>query len=108
MIVEAWCWLYYHGACGRGPHDYTWWQTETGAISISPLAGVTPTKPGFATLPLPGIVPVLMDENGKEIKENGVNGNLCIKYPWPGIARTIWGDHERYLETYMNTYKGYY
>ena len=105
---EAWHWFYDHVGGGRCPLVDTWWQTETGGIAISPLAGVTPTKPGFATLPLPGIVPVLMDENGKEIKENGVNGNLCIKYPWPGIARTIWGDHERYLETYMNTYKGYY
>lgn len=105
---EAWHWFYDHVGGGRCPLVDTWWQTETGGIAISPLAGVTPTKPGFATLPLPGIVPVLMDENGKEIKENGVNGNLCIKYPWPGIARTIWGDHERYLTTYMSTYKGYY
>lgn len=75
---------------------------------ISPLAGITPTKPGFATLPLPGIFPMLMDENGKEIKGNGVSGNLCIKYPWPGIARTVWGDHERYLKTYMSSYKGFY
>ncbi|TVR19426.1 MAG: acetyl-coenzyme A synthetase, partial [Balneolaceae bacterium] len=74
----------------------------------SPLAGITPTKPGFATLPLPGIFPTLMDENGKEIQGNGVSGNLCIKHPWPGIARTVWGDHERYLKTYMSAYKGYY
>ena len=74
---------------------------------ISPLAGITPTKPGFATLPLPGIFPVLLDENGKEIEGNGVEGNLCIKFPWPSIARTIYGDHERYLQTYMSTYKGY-
>ena len=105
---EAWHWYNDHVGGGRCPIVDTWWQTETGGISISPLAGITPTKPGFATLPLPGISPVLMDENGKEIKGNGVNGNLCIKHPWPGIARTIWGDHERYLKTYMSAYKGYY
>ncbi len=105
---EAWHWYNDHVGGGRCPIVDTWWQTETGGISISPLAGITPTKPGFATLPLPGISPVLMDENGKEIEGNGVNGNLCIKHPWPGIARTIWGDHERYLKTYMSAYKGYY
>jgi acetyl-CoA synthetase len=105
---EAWHWYNDHVGGGRCPIVDTWWQTETGGISISPLAGITPTKPGFATLPLPGISPVLMDENGKEIEGNGVNGNLCIKHPWPGIARTIWGDHERYIKTYMSTYKGYY
>jgi acetyl-CoA synthetase len=105
---EAWHWYNDHVGGGRCPIVDTWWQTETGGIMISPLAGVTPTKPGFATLPLPGITPVLMDENGKEIKGNGVSGNLCIKHPWPGIARTIWGDHERYLKTYMSAYKGYY
>lgn len=105
---EAWHWFYDHVGGGRCPLVDTWWQTETGGIAISPLAGVTPTKPGFATLPLPGIFPALMDENGKEIQENGVNGNLCIKHPWPGIARTIWGDHDRYIKTYMSTYKGYY
>jgi acetyl-CoA synthetase len=105
---EAWHWYNDHVGGGRCPIVDTWWQTETGGIMISPLAGVTPTKPGFATLPLPGISPLLMDENGKEIKGNGVSGNLCIKHPWPGIARTIWGDHERYLKTYMSAYKGYY
>ena len=105
---EAWHWYNDHIGGGRCPIVDTWWQTETGGIMISPLAGITPTKPGFATLPLPGISPSLMDENGKEIQGNGVSGNLCIKHPWPGIARTIWGDHERYLKTYMNTYKGYY
>ncbi|WP_176719504.1 acetate--CoA ligase [Rhodohalobacter halophilus] len=105
---EAWHWYNDHVGGGRCPIVDTWWQTETGGIAISPLAGITPTKPGFATLPLPGISPVLMDENGKEIEGNGVNGNLCIKHPWPGIARTIWGDHERYLKTYMSAYKGYY
>jgi len=105
---EAWHWYHDHVGGGRCPIVDTWWQTETGGIMISPLAGITPTKPGFATLPLPGVFPVLMDENGKEIEGNGVSGNLCIKHPWPGIARTVWGDHERYLKTYMSAYKGYY
>lgn len=105
---EAWNW--YHKHIGKERCDIvdTWWQTETGGILISPLAGITPTKPGFATLPLPGIIPVLMDENGHEIQGNGVEGNLCIKYPWPSIARTVYGDHERYLQTYLSAYKGYY
>ena len=105
---EAWHWYHDHVGGGKCPIVDTWWQTETGGIMISPLAGITPTKPGFATLPLPGVFPVLMDENGKEIEGNGVSGNLCIKHPWPGIARTVWGDHERYLKTYMSAYKGYY
>ncbi|NCP84433.1 MAG: acetate--CoA ligase [Bacteroidetes bacterium] len=105
---EAWYW--YHDNIGKGkcPIVDTWWQTETGGIMISPLAGVTPTKPGFATLPLPGVQPVLMNENGKEIKGNSVEGNLCIRYPWPSMARTIYGDHERFKNTYFSTYKGYY
>jgi len=86
----------------------TWWQTETGGILISPIPFVTPTKPTYATLPFIGIQPALMDEEGKEIKGNQVDGKLCIKFPWPGIARTIWGDHERYKETYFSTYKGKY
>jgi acetyl-CoA synthetase len=105
---EAWHWYHDHVGGGKCPIVDTWWQTETGGIMISPLAGITPTKPGFATLPLPGISPVLMDENGKEIEGNGVSGNLCIKHPWPGIARTVWGDHDRYLNTYMSAYRGYY
>lgn len=105
---EAWHWYHDHVGGGKCPIVDTWWQTETGGIMISPLAGITPTKPGFATLPLPGITPVLMDEKGKEIDGNGVSGNLCIKHPWPGIARTVWGDHERYLQTYMSSYKDYY
>lgn len=105
---EAWHWYHDHVGGGKCPIVDTWWQTETGGIMISPLAGITPTKPGFATLPLPGISPVLMDENGKEIVGNGVSGNLCIKHPWPGIARTVWGDHDRYLNTYMSAYRGYY
>ena len=75
---------------------------------ISPIAGVTPTKPGYATLPLPGIQPVLVDEAGNEIKENGVSGNLCIKFPWPGIIRTTYGDHERCRQTYFSAYENMY
>jgi len=105
---EAWHW--YHDKIGNGkcPIVDTWWQTETGGIMISPLAGVTPTKPGYATLPLPGIEPVLMDEDGNEVEGKGVQGNLCIKQPWPGIARTVYGNHERYKETYFSDYPGYY
>jgi acetyl-CoA synthetase len=105
---EAWMW--YHENIGKGkcPIVDTWWQTETGGILISPLAGITPLKPTFATLPLPGVQPVLMDENKQEIEENNVSGNLCIKFPWPSIARTIWGDHQRYKETYFTAYPGYY
>jgi len=105
---EAWHWYDQHIGRGKCPIVDTWWQTETGGIMISPLAGITPTKPGFATLPLPGIQPLLMDENGRPIEGNGVNGNLCIQYPWPSIARTIWGDHERYKQTYFSSYPGYY
>ena len=105
---EAWHW--YHDKVGKGqcPVVDTWWQTETGGIMISPLAGITPTKPGYATLPLPGVVPAVLDDKGNEIEGNGVQGNLCIKYPWPAIARTIWGDHERYKKNYLSVYQGYY
>ncbi|MDZ7658389.1 acetate--CoA ligase [Fodinibius sp.] len=105
---EAWHW--YHDKIGNGkcPIVDTWWQTETGGIMISPLAGVTPTKPGFATLPLPGVDPALMDDDGKEISGNGVQGNLVIKQPWPGMTRGIWGNQERYMETYFEDYPGYY
>lgn len=105
---EAWHW--YHDNIGKGntPIVDTWWQTETGGIMISPLAGITPTKPGFATLPLPGVQPVLMDEQGKLLKGNSVEGNLCMAYPWPHLARTIYGDHDRFIQTYFSTYPGYY
>jgi acetyl-CoA synthetase len=105
---EAWHW--YNEKIGKGncPIVDTWWQTETAGIMISPLAGITKTKPAFATLPLPGVQPLLVDENGNEILGNGVNGNLCIKYPWPSIIRTTWGDHERCKSTYFSTYKGLY
>lgn len=105
---EAWHWYDEHIGNGECSIVDTWWQTETGGIMISPLADITPTKPGYATLPLPGVFPVLMDENGKEIEGNDVEGNLCIKHPWPSIARTVYGDHERYKQTYLSTYKGYY
>jgi acetyl-CoA synthetase len=106
--VEAWEW--YHKNIGKEkcPIVDTWWQTETGGILISPLAGITPTKPGFATLPLPGIQPVLVDEKGNEITGNGIEGNLCIKFPWPSIIRTTYGDHERCRVNYFATYKNLY
>jgi len=105
---EAWHWYHDNVGKGRAPIVDTWWQTETGGIMISPLAGITPTKPGFATLPLPGVQPVLMDERDQEIKGNSVQGNLCIKHPWPGIARTVYGDHDRYIKNYFSRYPGYY
>ncbi len=106
--VEAWEW--YHKNIGKEncPIVDTWWQTETGGILISPLAGLTETIPGFATLPLPGIQPVLVDEKGNEITGNGVEGNLCIKFPWPSIIRTTYGDHERCRTTYFATYHNLY
>lgn len=101
---EAWNWYNENIGKGRCPIVDTWWQTETGGILISPIAGVTKTKPTYATLPLPGVQPILVDENGVEIEGNGVSGNLCIKYPWPSIIRTTWGDHERCRQTYFSTY----
>lgn len=105
---EAWHWYNENIGHRRCPLVDTWWQTETGGILISPLAFVTPTKPSHATLPLPGIQPVLMDELSNEIHGNQSGGNLCIKYPWPGMARTIYGDHQRYKDTYFSTYPGKY
>ena len=101
---EAWHWYNNHVGKRNCPIVDTWWQTETGGIMISPLPFITPTKPTYATLPLPGIQPVLMDADGKTLKGNQVSGNLCIKFPWPGIARTIWNDHPRYIETYFSAY----
>ncbi|MEY4374477.1 MAG: hypothetical protein RL760_643, partial [Candidatus Eisenbacteria bacterium] len=87
----------------------TWWQTETGGILITPLPGVTPTKPGSATLPFFGVKPVLLEpESGRVLEGNGVSGALCLATPWPGQARTVWGDHQRFKETYFSQYKGYY
>jgi len=105
---EAWHW--YNTLVGKNncPIVDTWWQTETGGILISPLAGITRTKPSYATLPLPGIQPVLVDEKGNEITGNNVEGNLCIKFPWPSMIRTTYGDHERCKQTYFSTYKGLY
>lgn len=105
---EAWNWFNDHVGAKRCPLVDTWWQTETGGILISPIPFVTPTKPTYATLPLPGIQPVLMDEKRNEIEDNQVVGSLCIKFPWPGMARTIWNDHERYRETYFSTFPGKY
>ena len=105
---EAWHW--YNDSIGKkkSPISDTWWQTETGGIMISPIPYSTPTKPTYASLPMPGIVPCLMDKEGNEIKDNQINGRLAFKKPWPAIARTIWGNHKRYKETYFSTYKGMY
>jgi acetyl-CoA synthetase len=105
---EAWHWFDEHVGKKRCPIVDTWWQTETGGIMISNLAGVTPAKPGYATLPLPGVNPLLVDEKGEVLEGNGVSGNLCIAAPWPGIIRTTWGDHERCRSTYFSAYPGMY
>lgn len=106
--VEAWEW--YHQNIGKKncPIVDTWWQTETGGILISPLAGITPLKPAFATLPLPGVQPCIVDTDGNELLGNNVEGNLCIKFPWPSMLRTLYNDHERCKQTYFSTYKGKY
>jgi acetyl-CoA synthetase len=105
---EAWHWYNDNVGQKKCPVVDTWWQTETGGIMISPIAFVTPTKPTYATLPLPGVQPVLMDEDRNEIEGNQAVGSLCIKFPWPGIARTIWGDHQRYKDTYFSAFPGMY
>ncbi len=105
---EAWHWYDSNIGKKKCPIIDTWWQTETGGIMISPIPYATPTKPTYATLPFPGIQPALMDENGQEIKGNQVDGRLCIKFPWPSMARTIWGNHERYRDTYFSAYKNMY
>ncbi|HUI32411.1 MAG: acetate--CoA ligase [Dysgonamonadaceae bacterium] len=105
---EAWHWYNDHVGNKLCPLVDTWWQTETGGIVISAIPFVTPTKPTYASLPFPGIKPVLMDELRNEIETNQKMGNLCIEYPWPGIARTIWGDHQRYIDTYFTTFPGKY
>ncbi|MCH2284000.1 MAG: acetate--CoA ligase [SAR324 cluster bacterium] len=104
---EAWLW--YHRVVGHGncPIVDTWWQTETGGILITPLPGATRTKPGSATRPFFGIQPLLVDGDGNELK-GAASGNLCIKHPWPGQMRTVYGDHERFIQTYFSTYKGLY
>ena len=105
---EAWHWYHDHVGGNKCPIVDTWWQTETGGIMISPIAGVIPTKPAFATLPLPGIQPQIVDNDGNRLCGKGVEGNLCIKFPWPGMARTHWGDHQRYVDSYFSQYKGLY
>lgn len=105
---EAWHWYNNHVGDKRCPITDTWWQTETGGIMIAPLPFVTPTKPTYATLPLPGVQAVLMDDKRNEIEDNQEVGSLCIKFPWPGIARTIWGDHQRYIDTYFKAFPGKY
>ena len=104
---EAWEWYYRVGVEERCPIVDTWWQTETGGILISPVAGATPLKPGSATLPLPGIVPLLVDGEGKPVEGAG-EGNLCIATPWPGMMRTLYRDHERFVQTYFSTFPGRY
>jgi len=105
---EAWNW--YHKNIGKGkcPVVDTWWQTETGGFMITPIANVTELKPAFATLPMPGVQPAVMDEHGKELTGNGIEGRLAMKFPWPSIARTIYGDHKRFRDTYFSTFPGKY
>jgi acetyl-CoA synthetase len=105
---EAWHWYDENIGKKNCPIVDTWWQTETGGIMISNMAGVTPAKPSFATLPLPGIFPVLVNENGEVLEGNGISGNLCIRFPWPGMLRTTYGDHERCRTNYFATYPGLY
>ncbi|KEO73564.1 acetate--CoA ligase [Anditalea andensis] len=105
---EAWHWYHTHIGKSKCPIVDTWWQTETGGIMISPLAGITPTKPAYATLPLPGIQLFVMDADGNKLVGNSVEGNLCIGFPWPGMIRTTYGDHDRCKQTYFSTYKGMY
>ena len=105
---EAWHWYDDNVGKKKAPIVDTWWQTETGGIMITPLAFCTPTKPTYATLPFIGIQPALMDADGNELEGNQVDGNLCIKYPWPSMARTIWGNHQRYKDTYFSAYENKY
>jgi len=105
---EAWHWYHDHIGKSKCPIVDTWWQTETGGILISPIASITPTKPSYATMPLPGIQPIIVDNEGNELKGNSVEGNLCIKFPWPGMFRTTYGDHKRMYDTYFAQYKDLY
>jgi len=105
---EAWHWYHEHIGRKECPVVDTWWQTETGGIMISPIANVTKLKPAFATLPLPGVQPAVMDESGNELTTQGVEGRLTIKFPWPAMARTIYGDHQRFKDTYFSTFPGKY
>ena len=106
--LEAWEWYDENIGKGNCPIVDTWWQTETGGIMISPIAGVTECIPTFATLPLPGIQPCLVDEGGLEVSQSEAEGRLCIKHPWPSMARTIYGNHKRYADTYFSTLEGKY
>lgn len=105
---EAWRWYNDHVGHKKCPLVDTWWQTETGGVMITPIPFVTPTKPSYATLPLPGIKPVLLDSNDNEIQDPHASGDLCIAFPWPGMARSIWGNHQRYKETYFSQHPGKY
>ncbi len=105
---EAWHWYNNNVGKKKSPIVDTWWQTETGGIMISPIPFVTPTTPTYATLPFIGVQPALMDEQGEELRGNQVSGRLCIKFPWPSMARTIWGDHKRYRDTYFSTFENKY
>ena len=105
---EAWHWYDKNIGKGKCPIIDTWWQTENGGFMISPIAHVTKLKPAHATFPLPGVQPAIMDENGNELSGNGVEGRLTIKFPWPSIARTIYGNHQRFKETYFSTFPGKY
>ncbi|CAM1346703.1 acetate--CoA ligase [Tenacibaculum crassostreae] len=105
---EAWHWYNDNVGKKKSPIVDTWWQTETGGMMISPIPYTTPTKPTYATLPLPGIQLALMDENGVEVTGNQVDGRLCVKFPWPSMARTIWGNHQRYKDTYFSTFENKY
>ena len=105
---EAWHWYNKNIGKEKCPIVDTWWQTETGAAMISNMANVTPSKPTYATLPMPGVQLALRDEQGNIIEGNGVSGNLCITFPWPGMIRTTYGDHERCKQTYFSTYENNY
>jgi acetyl-CoA synthetase len=105
---EAWHWYDSNIGKGKCPIIDTWWQTETGGFMIAPIANVTNLKPAFATLPLPGVQPAVMNEGGLEIQGNGIEGRLAIKFPWPAMARTIYGDHQRFRETYFSSFPGKY
>jgi acetyl-CoA synthetase len=105
---EAWEWYHEHIGKMKCPVIDTWWQTETGGLMISPIAHVTKLKPAHASFPLPGVQPAVMDENGEEVSGPGSEGRLVIKFPWPGIARTIYGDHQRFKDTYFSTFPGKY
>ena len=105
---EAWNWYNINIGKNNCPIVDTWWQTETGGILISSIPNVIPDKPTFATKPFLGVQPMLVDDNGNELKDNNIVGKLCVNFPWPSIARTIWGNHERYINTYFSTFKGKY